>query len=183
MKHMGTIPLETKRLALRQYKISEAYDYACVDSDYGDVIWEAPFSEEQISELQKVIDQYKKDDYYYWTIVEKVTKKIIGGILTVGANEKMLSCEIGYTINPKFRNNGYASEALKRVLEFLLIEVEYNRVQAGHLADNPASGRVMEKAGMKYEGTLRQDNRNHEGKLTDSKIYGILKEDLLHCTL
>ncbi len=105
--------------------------------------------------------------------------KIIGGILTVDANEKMLSCEIGYTINPKFRNKGYASEALKRVLDFLLIEVEYNRIQAGHLADNPASGRVMEKAGMKYEGTLRQDNRNHEGILTNSKVYGILREDML----
>jgi [ribosomal protein S5]-alanine N-acetyltransferase len=180
MKHVGTIPLETERLLLRQYTIAEAYDYACVDSENGEVIWEAPFSKEQIVQLQKVIDQYKKDDYYYWAIIEKSTDKIIGGILTVCANEKMLSCEMGYAINPKFRNIGYASEALKRVLEFLLIEVEYNRVQAGHLADNPASGKVMEKAGMKYEGTLRQDNRNHEGILTDSKVYGILREDLIH---
>jgi [ribosomal protein S5]-alanine N-acetyltransferase len=180
MKHSGTITLETARLKLRRYAIDDAYDYACVNSENGDVIWEAPFCEKQISELQKVIDQYKKDDYYYWAIVEKQTMRIIGGILTVGASENMLSCEIGYTVNPKFRNNGYASEALRRVLEFLLIEVEYNRIQAGHLADNPASGRVMEKAGMIYEGTLRQGNRNHEGALTDSKIYGILREDLLH---
>lgn len=176
---MGTIPLETERLILRKYTINDAYDYACVDSENGEIIWDAQFAEKQITELQKVIDQYKKEDYYYWAIAEKSTGKIIGGILTVSANERMLSCEIGYAINPKYRNIGYASEALKRVLEFLLIEVEYNRVQAGHLADNPASGRVMQKSGMKYEGTLRQDNRNNEGILTDSKIYGMLREDLL----
>jgi [ribosomal protein S5]-alanine N-acetyltransferase len=180
MKHAGTVPLETERLMLRRYTVNDAYEYACVDSKNGDVIWEAPFSKEQTSELKKVVDRSENVDFYYWAIVKKATGKIIGGILTVAANEKMLSCEMGYSINPKFRNNGYASEALKRVLEFLLTEVGYNRVQAGHLADNPASGRVMEKAGMKCEGTLRQDNRNHEGNLTDSKIYGILREDLLH---
>lgn len=180
MKHAGTVTLETERLILRQYTINDAYEYACVDSQSGDVIWEAPLSEERTSELKNVIERYKNVDFYYWAIVEKVTSKIIGGILTVGANEKMLSCEMAYAINAKFRGNGNASEALKRVLEFLLIEVEYNRIQAGHLADNPASGKVMEKAGMKYEGTRRQDNRNNEGILTDSKVYGILREDLLH---
>ena len=86
---------------------------------------------------------------------------------------------MAYEVKAKYRNKGYASEALKRVLKFLLVEVEYNRISAGHLADNPASGRVMEKAGMKYEGTHRQDNRNHEGILTDSRLYAILREDLL----
>lgn len=179
MKHIGTVTLATDRLVLRQYAIGDAYEYACVDSERGEVVWEAPFSEEQTSELQGVIDRYKHEDFYWWAITEKASGKIIGGILTVCADESMLSCEIAYVINAKYRNSGYASEALKRVLAFLLTEVGYNRVQAGHLADNPASGRVMEKAGMKYEGTLRQDNRNHEGKLTDTKIYGLLREDML----
>lgn len=179
MKHVGTALLETERLVLRKYAIGDAYEFACVDSQSGDVVWETPFSEEQTSRLQKVIDRYKKTDFYWWAIVEKATMKIVGGILTVNANENMQSCEIAYAINAKFRNNGYASEALKQVLTFLLIDVEYNRIQAGHLADNPASGRVMEKAGMKYEGVLRQDNRNSEGILTDSRIYSMLREDLL----
>ncbi len=180
MNHIGTKKIETEKLTLRRYTIEDAYDYACVDSESGDVVWEAPFSEEQASELARVVDKYTSDDYYYWAIVEKATDRVIGGMLTVCSDEKMLSCEIAYAINPKYRNKGYASGALKRILEFLLIEVAYNRVQGGHLADNPASGKVMANAGMKYEGTLRQDNRNHEGKLTDSVIYGLLREDFLH---
>ena len=70
-------------------------------------------------------------------------------------------------------------EALKSILEFLLTEVNYNRVEGGHFSDNPASGRVMEKSGMKYEGTLRQSNINWKtGKFIDSKLYGIIKNDL-----
>jgi len=179
IKHVGTSQLETERLRLRRYTANDAYAYACVDAEHGEVAWEEPFITEQTSDLGQVISQYNQPDFYWWAIVEKASDSIVGGILTINANEHMQSCEIAYVINAKFRNNGYASEALKRVLAFLLIDVAYNRVQAGHLADNPASGRVMEKAGMKYEGTLRQDNRNSKGILTDSCIYGLLREDLL----
>ncbi len=178
MNHIGTKTLETQRLILRRYTLDDARAYACVDSPAGNVVWEPPFSQEQTAEVKGVINRYKNPGYYRWAIALKDSGAVVGGILIVKSDEKMLSCEIAYVINPKYRNRGYASEALRRVLVFLLTEVEYNRVQAGHLADNPASGRVMQKAGMKYEGTLRQDNRNREGVLTDSMIYGLLREDI-----
>ena len=52
---------------------------------------------------------------------------------------------------PAFRNRGYMTEALRRVLAFLLLEVRFNRVQGGCLKDNPASGRVMQGVGMLHE--------------------------------
>ena len=165
MIHIGSQTLETERLLLRKSRIDDVDDF---DNN----------PEGQRTFIRQVINDYVEPNFYYWTVVEKTSKKAVGYIRTINENEKMLSCEMAYEIKANYRNNGYASEALKRVLEFLLIEVEYNRVSAGHLADNPASGRVMEKAGMKYEGTLRQDNRNREGILTDSKVYGILREDL-----
>ena len=168
MKHIGTQTLETERLLLRKSDINDADEYD--DNTEG----QRTFFREQ------VINEYNKLNFYFWTIVEKANNKAVGYMRTVNDDEKMCSCEMAYEIKAKYRNNGYSSEALKRLLEFLLVEVEYNRISAGHLADNPASGRVMEKAGMKYEGTRRQDNRNSEGVLTDSKLYGILREDLLN---
>ena len=167
MKYTGTQTLETHRILLRKSDIDDVDEY---DDD----------PEGQKKHIENIIKEYDKLNFYYWTIVGKTNNKAVGYICTVNDNEKMLSCEMAYEIKAKYRNNGYASEALKRVLEFLLVDVEYNRICAGHLIDNPASGRVMEKAGMKYEGTLRQDNRNHKGILTDSKLYGILREDLFN---
>ena len=53
-----------------------------------------------------------------------------------------------------------------------------NRIEAGFDSNNPNSGRVMEKVGMKKEGLLRQAGRNNQG-LFDLVFYGILKEDWL----
>lgn len=103
---------------MRKYTVSDAYEYACVDSENGEVVWGTQFAEQQISELNDIIKKYKNLDFYWWAIAESTNNKVIGGILTVNANEKMLSCEIAYVINAKFRNKGYASEALKRIFDF-----------------------------------------------------------------
>jgi len=70
------------------------------------------------------------------------------------------------------------SEALTKVIDYLLNEVGFELIEAKHLLDNPASGRVMEKAGMKYETTLR---KRFIDKVTkeriDLKVYSITKED------
>jgi len=57
-------------------------------------------------------------------------------------------------------------------------EVQVNRIEAGFDANNPNSGRVMEKVGMQKEGILRQAGRNNQG-LFDLVFYGILREDWL----
>lgn len=178
MNNLSTRVLETNRLILRPLKLSDAENYSSVWAKHPKV-WEPPFSTEQTDSLRKRILQYDRADCYDWGIALKTSDTIIGEIFTVNNDEKMLSCEMVYGMAEKHRNNGYTSEALACVLKYLLLEVGYNRIQAGHLADNPASGRVMEKAGMVYEGTLRQDNRNDDGVLTDSRIYSMIRDDIL----
>ena len=68
-------------------------------------------------------------------------------------------------------------EALRAVIEYLIEEVGLSRVAATHDRNNAKSGRVMEKAGMKYEGTLRAAVRNNQG-IGDKVCYAILKDDL-----
>jgi RimJ/RimL family protein N-acetyltransferase len=54
--------------------------------------------------------------------------------------------------------------------------LDLNRIQARHMTKNPASGRVMQKVGMKYEGTLRQ-SLFRWGKFEDAAIYSILQDE------
>ncbi len=69
-------------------------------------------------------------------------------------------------------------EALAEVIRFLFEEVGMNRIQATHDARNPNSGRVMEKCGMLYEGTMRQASRNNQG-IDDSVVRAVLREDYI----
>ena len=71
--------------------------------------------------------------------------------------------EIGYCIGRPWWNRGITSEALSAVINFMFDQVGANRVQAKHDVNNPHSGLVMKKCGMKYEGTLRSAAVNNQG--------------------
>lgn len=64
--------------------------------------------------------------------------------------------ELGYWVGRPFWNRGFATEAARAVIAFGFEALGLNRIHASHLARNPASGRVLVKAGMRFEGTLRQ---------------------------
>jgi len=68
------------------------------------------------------------------------------------------------------------TETLQAVLDFFFDEVGVNRVETRHDPNNPHSGAVMRKCGMKYEGTMRQSDRNNQG-LCDAAWYAMLRED------
>ncbi len=84
--------------------------------------------------------------------------------------------ELGYWIGVPYWNRGYATEAAGAVLEFAFGELGLHRVHASYLTANPASGRVMEKVGMKREG-LRRDHILKWDEYHDLTICGLLRED------
>ena len=71
---------------------------------------------------------------------------------------------------------------MRTVLELLLKECDFHLVEAKHHASNPASGRVMKKAGMKKDGVLRERRKNKIiNGYDDLVVYSIVKEDLNCC--
>ena len=95
----------------------------------------------------------------------------------VETREEIEEASVGYCLGRKYWGQGIMPEALGEVIAFLFDEVQLNRVQAGHDVNNPKSGRVMEKAGMKYEGTFRQHGLNNRG-IVDVACYGVLKDEV-----
>ena len=84
--------------------------------------------------------------------------------------------ELGYWIGVPFWGRGYATEAARCLVEHGFGPLRLNRVQACHLVRNPASGRVLQKVGMTYEGRRRQALRKWE-RFEDVETYAILAED------
>lgn len=68
------------------------------------------------------------------------------------------------------------TESLQAVMDYLFDEVGMNRIEARHDPNNPHSGAVMKKCGMKYEGTMRQGDRNNQG-ICDACLYALLAEE------
>ncbi|MCR2022236.1 GNAT family N-acetyltransferase, partial [Blautia pseudococcoides] len=83
---------------------------------------------------------------------------------------------IGYCIGKNWWHKGVTSEALKEVIRYFMEEVQVNRVESRHDPRNVNSGKVMQKCGMKYEGTRRQADLNNQG-ICDASGYAILAED------
>ena len=84
--------------------------------------------------------------------------------------------EFGYWLGVPFWGNGYATEALREVIRLGFEDIGLRRIEACHFAHNPASGRVMQKAGLTNEGTQRL--RGHRfGELYDRVNYGLIDEE------
>lgn len=108
-------------------------------------------------------------------VASRATDELLGAIgLTIKPEQK--SAELGYWIGVPYWGQGYCSEAARGLIDFAFTAMGLERVHAHHFARNPASGRVMEKAGMTYEGT-RAGVIMKWGRPEDAKFYGIARTD------
>lgn len=182
MNHIGTQKIETERIILRKIKISDAedmfYNWAndCEVTKY--VTWTP---HESVEDTEGVIDFWLIDiddiDVYRWCIVWKENAQVIGTIDVVNLSEKLETAEIGYCLSRRYWGQGVMTEALQAVIDYLFSRVGLNRIIARHNTYNPASGRVMEKSGMIFEGVQRQAGKDNKGNYCDLAYYSILKEE------
>ncbi|WFB66245.1 GNAT family N-acetyltransferase [Chryseobacterium sp. WX] len=83
--------------------------------------------------------------------------------------------ELGYWIGIPYWNKGYVTEAAKGIIDFGFDELKLNKIFATHFLHNPASGRIMEKIGMKKEAVLIKEVKK-DGEYFDLVRYCILKD-------
>ncbi|WP_268627552.1 GNAT family N-acetyltransferase [Paenibacillus alvei] len=163
--------LESERLILRDWQENDASDYfeiyknPDVESAGAKICDNINESLESIRLLIKCQES--------WAIVLKENGNIVGSIFLSDVNRHDRYKEIEYVILECYQNKGYATESVKRVLEYAFSELDLLAVAVCHYPFNIKSKRVIEKCGFTYEGTLRKYSRN----LTDSVRYSMTKEE------
>ena len=183
MKLIGTKKLETNNLILRKitaYDAVQAYNNWCSSEEVSKyVLWKKHKNVEVTKNLYELWEkEYEDPSTYRWIVELKETNEVIGTIDVV--SKKLIEydvCEIGYCYGEKFWGKGYATEALKAVIKFLFEECEAETIFADHMSYNPGSGKVMQKAGMTFEGILRSRMIDKLGRRNDLISYSITKEE------
>jgi ribosomal-protein-alanine N-acetyltransferase len=123
-----------------------------------------------------VLKNYENHESSVLAIDRKDESILIGtmGYLNWSNDHKRI--EIGYALSRFHWNNGYATEATKAVIDYFFTNSDLVRIEARCRTENIASARVLEKAGMEFEGILRK-NVFTKGKYVDLKIYSIIIRD------
>lgn len=170
--------IETDRLLLRRMRLDDAeamFDYASDPDVTRYVIWDTHRSiEDSRAFLKLTVESYAGGNEAGWGIVYKGDLRFVGTCAIVNWSRQDARAELGYVLSKRYWGRGLMTEAVGAMIRFGFGKMGLNRLEARCLAENVASARVMEKAGMTCEGTLRQ--REHiKGEYRDMKYYSILR--------
>ena len=171
--------LETDRLILRPLELSDAPTIRAL-AGHPDIAATTlniphPYPEGAAEAFIRSLSEEKPDPAYTFGMVRKQDDQLMGaiGIRPVAQFDR---AEIGYWIGVPYWGQGYTSEAARRVVAFGFEALKLHRIYATYLSHNTASRRVMEKAGMTYEGTLRQHVKRFD-RYYDLGYCGILRAE------
>lgn len=173
------VPILTTRLILRRLELTDApvirrlagaREVAAttlnIPHPYPDGL-----AEEFVANAQQNMDE---GSIFSFGIVRRADASFLG---MIGVHPNVhRAAEMGYWIGLPYWGQGYATEAARCVIGFAFDELDLNRIYASYFASNIASGRVMQKAGMRYEGTMRQHILKW-GEYHDLVYYSVLRDE------
>ena len=171
--------VETERLLLRPVTLDDAeemFDYA---SDRENTRYIFPTNQSLEETKNNIAQFYLANPLGRWGIEVKSNGQFIGTIDLHKIDPILKKAAIGYIINKKYWNQGLTTEANRAVIELAFEKIGMNKLSALHDKDNPASGKVMEKSGMRFsheEPYARMDNKE-PGRIITRVYYVLTKED------
>ncbi|MBR4235616.1 MAG: GNAT family N-acetyltransferase [Clostridia bacterium] len=165
--------LYTERLVLRPFRESDAA------AMYRNWTWDERvarycrwYPHKSVEDTQAYLSICMKEEYC-WAITLKGTNEPVGSIDLVGVNSFGIP-EIGYVLAHDYWGRGIMTEAVKAVIGELFAN-GFEVVGACHAVGNPASGRVMEKCGMKYFATVTMQKKFGSDEKCEVRCYRIYK--------
>lgn len=193
MRHAGTQEIETPRLLLRRLMPSDApMMYSNWANDPEVTRWLRWTPHKDVAETQELLSAwallYPNEDYYQWAIVEKATGEVFGTISVFrsdaaepnprdewpGFDDCNGIWEVGYCIGKAWWNKGYTTEALNAVLDYWFTNTDSDWLACSHAFQNPASGKVMTKAGFVYDHDA--EYHKFDGTPVSCKCYALTRE-------
>lgn len=182
---MPSLPtLSTERLLLRPFQPSDALrlqELAGTEEVAAGTLLPHPYedgtAEEWIATQQK---NFEAGAVIYFAITLPGDQSLIGSIgLDIAQPHRQ--ARLSYWLGVSYWNRGYCTEAVAAVLAYGFKQLNLHRIYSSHFQGNTASGRVLQKAGMTYEGRMREHYLRF-GRFIDLELYGLLRQDFTEQT-
>ncbi|MDR3318586.1 MAG: GNAT family N-acetyltransferase [Clostridiales bacterium] len=181
MNLIGTNIIETPRLILRRLKKSDApLIFGRWAGDAESTRYMSYYTHKSIEDTYaflRTVD-YGDPKTFQWAVTEKANGELIGSCGGYFSDDPKV-VNVGYILDRSRWGRGYATEALRAMNHYLLMDVGADVIASRHHPDNPASGRVMQKAGMRRDDTERGTIRG-DGQLFDIPTYSLVYDDLFY---
>jgi ribosomal-protein-alanine N-acetyltransferase len=175
---------ETKRLIVRPWTLNDAedmFEYAGCKKTTEYMPWCTHADVLGSLEIIKMfIADYEKPYGHKSFAIELLDSgKVIGSVgYTKTSEEAGGIADIGYILNEKFQHKGYMTETVLGILSYIKQSKIAMRIQARFDVENTASGAVMKRCGMTFEGVARKSHDNNKHKRADMVWYSILAEEI-----
>lgn len=168
--------LETSRLLLRPYcesDIAELLPLINAREVAATTLRIAhPYAE---SDARAFFAMAEEPDKLWLAVTLRADGRQVGGVgLRIEAQHQ--HAELGYWLGTAYWGQGYATEAAREMLRYGFDDLHLHRIFASHFKQNPASGRILKKLGMRKEGCQREHLRKWD-RFIDSELYGILRAE------
>lgn len=172
--------LETERLLIRDLTLDDKQAIFNYRSDAEANKFQS-WIPETLEDVEQFIERNNKEfnqpeSWYQVLITEKDSKAVIGDIGIHFFGSENLQAELGITLNKDFQGRGYASEALKGVINFLFSDLKKHRIMASIDPENIDSLKLMERIGFRKEGHFVK-SLFWKNNWTDDVIYALLREE------
>lgn len=170
--------LNGKRIIVRDLELNDLDDYFeyCGSKNVGPQAGWKPITD--LDTAKRVIAGMvlQKDVF---AIVLKDENKLIGTIslYNYGIRKYKYVKQLGFSLNDKYWNNGYMTETVKLVIDYVFTKTDCEVLEVGHHADNYKSKRVIEKCGFIYDGRFCKYKKLYDGRIVDADFYSMTKED------
>lgn len=168
--------LETKRLRLRPVTLKDQQAMYAYASDTDTTKYIFPQHTSLLDTKENIAAFFLREPLGKYGIVLKETNQMIGTIDYHNIDFNLMTADIGYVLNKQFWGAGYTTEAANKLVEIAFEELGLMRLTAVYDERNPASGKVMEKIGMKLQGKIPYSRKHNDHYVTDI-CYQMTHED------
>jgi len=177
---------ESERLILRPYRAGDGAMYFVVGQknrqhllryESGNVILNPRNEQAAEALVQELAADWASRVCFFLGAWNKISGEFVAQVYIGVVSRNTPEFEIGYFVDKDHEGQGYVTEAVRTVLDFVFNHLQAQRVSLRCDDTNLRSQRVAERCGFTLEGCLRQDRRHPDGSLSDSLIYGLLRRE------
>jgi aminoglycoside 6'-N-acetyltransferase len=182
MADEGFAELRGERVVLRRFCLEDVAKFVAYRSR-AEVAryqsWDAPYPREEGERFVRHLMACHPDtpgEWFQFAVGLRPAGRLIGDCAAMPHADDPSQCDIGFTIAPAHQGRGYATEAVRLLVDYLFAARGKHRITACCDPRNAASVAVLERLGMRREGHLRQSTWA-KGEWTDDLLYAVLREE------